>query len=73
MTSTSHHSGREDRILDFARLNTYHVNMVPYFPEQLLATPDVDGTMLDTVVLHGSPMGDSNQHDHTRVLGALSL
>ncbi len=42
-------------------------------PEPLLATPDVDGTMLDTVVLHGSPMGDSNQHDHTRVPGALSL
>src|SRR5262249_59783588 len=27
---TSHHSAREDKILKFARLNAFHVSMVPY-------------------------------------------
>jgi uncharacterized protein DUF1552 len=64
----SHHSGREDRILEFARINAYHVGTIPYFLARLDATPDISGTVLDnTVLLYGSPMGDSNQHDHRRV------
>ena len=66
--NASHHGGREDRILDFARLNTYHVGTIAYALERLRDTPDVDGTLLDnTVLLYGSPMGDSNQHNHKRV------
>jgi hypothetical protein len=65
---TSHHSGREDRILEFAKLNTFHVSLVPYFLQRLQETPDGDGTLLDRVmVLYGSPMGDSNLHNHKRV------
>ena len=65
---TSHHGGREDRILNFARLNTFHVGLVPYLLEKLKETPDGDGTLLDsTMVLYGSPMGDSNLHNHKRV------
>jgi hypothetical protein len=65
---TSHHSGREDKILNFARLNTYHVGTVRHLLERLNATPDGDGTMLDNaLVLYGSSMGDSNQHNHKRV------
>jgi hypothetical protein len=66
--NASHHSGREDRILEFARLNAFHVSMVPYFLEQLRGTADGDATLLDnTLLLYGSPMGDSNQHNHKRV------
>ena len=66
--NTSHHGGREERILDFARINAYHVSMVPYFLEQLKTTADGDGTLLDsTVLIYGSPMGDSNLHNHKRV------
>jgi len=66
--NTSHHSGREDRILDFAKLNTFHVGLVPYFLEKLRNIPDEDGTLLDnTLLLYGSPMGDSNLHNHKRV------
>jgi uncharacterized protein DUF1552 len=66
--SSSHHGEREDRIVDFATINTYHVSMVPYFLDRLKNTPDVDGTMLDnTLVIYGSPMGDSNLHNHKRV------
>ena len=42
--------------------------MLPYFLEQLKNTPDAGGTLLDnTVVIYGSPMGDSNLHNHKRV------
>src|SRR5262249_34441171 len=49
-------------------LNAYHVSMIAYVLEQLRATPDGDGTLLDdTLLLYGSPMGDSNLHNHKRV------
>ena len=41
--------------------------MVPYFLEKLKNTPDGDGNLLDnTLVIYGSPMGDSNVHNHKR-------
>jgi hypothetical protein len=66
--NASHHGGREDRIVDFARLNAYHVGTTAYLLERLRDTADADGTLLDnTLLLYGSPMGDSNQHNHKRV------
>ena len=66
--SASHHQDKEDRILDFAKINKYHVSMVPYLLEKLKNTPDGDGNLLDnSVVLYGSPMGNSNVHNHKRV------
>ena len=66
--SASHHQEKEERILDFAKINKYHVSMVPYFLEKLKNTPDGDGNLLDnSLVLYGSPMGDSNVHNHKRV------
>jgi hypothetical protein len=67
--SASHHQEKEERILDFAKINKYHVSLVPYLLEKLKNTPDGDGvSVLDnTVVLYGSPMGDSNVHNHKRV------
>jgi hypothetical protein len=44
------------------------VSMVPYLLEKLKNTPDVDGNLLDnSLVIYGSPMGDSNLHNHKRV------
>jgi Protein of unknown function (DUF1552) len=67
--SASHHQEKEDKILDFAKINRYHVSLVPYFLEKLKNTPDGDGgNLLDnSVILYGSPMGDSNVHNHKRV------
>jgi hypothetical protein len=63
----SHHQDREDRILDFNKINKYHLTLVPYFLEKLKKTPDGDGTLLDnTMVIYGSPMGNSNVHNHKR-------
>ena len=65
--SSSHHGEREDRILDFQKINNYHVSMVPYLAEKLKNTPDGDGNLLDnTLIVYGSPMGDSNLHNHKR-------
>jgi hypothetical protein len=63
----SHHQEKEDRIDDFAKINRYHVSMIPYFLDKLKNTPDGDGSLLDhAIVLYGSPMGDSNVHNHKR-------
>jgi hypothetical protein len=65
--SSSHHGEREERILDFQKINTYHVSMVPYLLEKLKNTPDGDGNLLDnSLIIYGSPMGDSNLHNHKR-------
>jgi hypothetical protein len=64
----SHHGENPEKIAEFAKLNRYHVNQVPYFLEKLKNTPDGDGNLLDhSIVLYGSPMGDSNVHEHKRL------
>jgi len=66
--SASHHGEREDRIVEFSKINTYHVSMIPYFLERLKNTPDGDSNLLEnTLLIYGSPMGDSNLHNHKRV------
>ena len=64
----SHHGENPAKIAEFAKLNRYHVSLLPYFLEKLKNTPDGDGNLLDhSLVLYGSPMGDSNVHNHKRV------
>lgn len=64
----SHHGESPARIEEYAKLNRYHVSLIPYFLEKLKNTPDGDGNLLDhSMVLYGSPMGDSNVHNHKRV------
>jgi hypothetical protein len=63
----SHHRDQEERIAAFAKINKYHVGLVPYFLEKLRATPDGERNLLqNTLVLYGSPMGNSNIHNHRR-------
>jgi hypothetical protein len=65
--AASHHGGREERVRDFAKINQYHVSMIPYFLEKLSQVTDGDGTLLDkTMVMYGSAMADSNLHNHIR-------
>jgi hypothetical protein len=64
----SHHGNKEENILDFAKINTYHVSMLPYLLEKLQNVQEGDSTLLDkTMVMYGSPMGDPNVHNHLRV------
>jgi len=63
----SHHGGREDRVTEYAQINKYHVSMIPYLLEKLAGIDEGDGSLLDkTMILYGSPMGDSNLHNHKR-------
>ena len=63
----SHHGGNEEAIEDFARINQYHVSMLPYFLDKLKNTMDGDASLLDkTMIIYGSPMGDPNVHNHKR-------
>jgi predicted component of type VI protein secretion system len=63
----SHHQEKEDRILEFSKINRYHVSLVAYFLEKLKSTSEGDGNLLDqTLILYGSPMGNSNVHNHKR-------
>jgi hypothetical protein len=63
----SHHGEREERILDLAKINRYHVSLLPYFLERLKKTADGDSNLLEnTLIVYGSPMGNSNVHNHKR-------
>jgi hypothetical protein len=64
----SHHGEKPATIAEFAKLNQYHVSKVAYFIDRLKNTPDGDGNLLDhSLVLYGSPMGDSHVHEHKRI------
>jgi len=64
----SHHAENPDRVRELAKINAYHVGMLPYLLQELKETPDGDGSMLDnSVIIYGSPMGNPNQHNHKRV------
>ena len=64
----SHHSENPALIAEFAKLNRYHASLVSYFLQKLKDTPDGDGNLLDhSLILYGSPMGDSNTHNHRRL------
>lgn len=63
----SHHGGRDAGVLEFAKINRYHVSMLPYFLEKLQALDEGGTSMLDqTMIIYGSPMADSNLHNHRR-------
>jgi hypothetical protein len=63
----SHHGGNERGVKDFQLINKYHVSMLPYFLEKLKSLQEGDATLLDkTMIIYGSPMGDSNLHNHRR-------
>jgi len=64
----SHHQENPAKIAEFAKLNRYHVSLIPYFLNKLKSTPDGEGSLLDhSVVLYGSHLGVSNVHNHKRV------
>ena len=63
----SHHQDRDDRVLEFAKINRYHVALLPYLLKRLKETPDGDSNLLhNSLIVYGSPMGNSNVHNHKR-------
>jgi len=61
----SHHGEVATEIRQFADLNRYHVSTTAYFAEKLKSIPEGDGNLLDhSLILYGTNMGNSNQHQH---------
>lgn len=61
----SHHADVPASMANYAQLNRYHVMTTAYLAEKLKSIPDGDGTLLDhALILHGTNMGNSNQHQH---------
>ncbi len=61
----SHHLDNPEKLAQLAKINQYHVSLFGYLVEQLKATADGDGTLLDhTTYLLGSGLGNPNVHDH---------
>jgi hypothetical protein len=61
----SHHQDDPTRMERYAKINAYHVSVVAYFLDKLRNTAEGDSNLLDnSLVMYGSPMGNSNSHDH---------
>jgi hypothetical protein len=61
----SHHQSDPVRMERYAKLNAYHVSLLGYFLDKLSSTQVGDSNLLDdSLVMFGSPMSDSNLHDH---------
>ena len=61
----SHHQEDPNNMRRYALLNRYHVSTLGYLAEKLRSIPEGDGTLLDhSLLLYGSNMGNSNQHQH---------
>ncbi len=65
---TSHHQEKKDRLEVFKGINSYHVSMVPYLANKLKSIQEGDKNLLEkSMLIYGSPMGDSNLHNHFRL------
>jgi hypothetical protein len=63
--AVSHHRNDPDLIAKKARIDVHQAEMLAYFLEQLQASQDGDGTLLDhSMILFGGGMGDGNLHRH---------
>jgi hypothetical protein len=66
--SISHHGNNPEKMKNYTKLNTYHVETLTYYLNKLKSIPDGDSNLLDnTVVLFGSGMSDGNVHNNYNV------
>jgi hypothetical protein len=63
----SHHGGAEARVVEFNKICKYRTGQLTYLLDKLKAAKEGDQTLLDkSLVIWGSPMADSNLHNHRR-------
>src|SRR5579884_685705 len=66
--AASHHGENPQRLEEYAKINRYHCQCLAYFLKKLQETQEGDRTLFDrALVMWGSNMGNSNQHNHTNV------
>lgn len=62
--STSHHKNTPESLDLYARIGSYHMVKLAAFADRLKATPDGDGTLLDSSILYfGAGMSNGLLHD----------
>ena len=65
--TASHHAGKPEAVLDFNKINQYHVSTLVYLLDKLKGTMEGETHLLDkTMIIYGSAMGDPNVHNHKR-------
>ena len=63
--ATSHHQLDPAKLEQYAKINTYHVDLLSSFLQRLQTTPDGDGSLLDqSLILYGGGISDGDQHSH---------
>jgi hypothetical protein len=61
----SHHQDRPEQLEKLARLNTYQTDLFAWFLDNLAATPEGGGTLLDhSLFLYGASLSNPNLHAH---------
>lgn len=66
--TASHHRQEPERIEAFARLNAFHVAQIADLIGRFDKTADGEASLLQrSLVLYGSPMGDSHVHAHSHL------
>ena len=61
----SHHQDKRANLERLHRINEYHFRQFAHLVKKLAATPEGDGTMLDsTLLLYGTGISDSNTYFH---------
>ena len=61
--SVSHHQSNPEKLVKITRINQYHSELVTYYLDKLRSTEDVDGSLLDNIILmYGSSISDGNDH-----------
>src|SRR4029078_3896534 len=63
--SLTHHQNDPQKMLKCTKIQTYHMTLSPDYLENLRATPDGDGSLLDHVILlFGGGISNSDRHTH---------
>ncbi len=59
----SHHSGSEDKLAQYEKINRWHVEQYAWMIDKLRHLKDADGSLLDhTILIFGSSLRDGNAH-----------
>lgn len=59
----SHHQQDPEKLATLTRISTHHVEQFAYYLDRLHATPDGEGSLLDSLLLvYGAGMSDGNTH-----------
>jgi hypothetical protein len=63
----SHHGGAEARVMEYNKICKYRTGQLTYFLDKMKTTMVGESSLLDkSLIMWGSPMADSNLHNHRR-------